>query len=815
MANEQLANNKKHIGMKPKLFIITLLALIVAGCTLEPIPEPEKEGGKIVTITATISPETRVAYEDSNTPGIGGTLEWQTDDQLLLAGYDAGGTYLDCATFNYNGGNSFTGTAVPGADTYKAYYPAGAIVLDNNGNVQLADNFWQQTQSGNNTTAHLRNKLLLFDEVANPINQTFNLELKNDIIRFNLSNIPSGVGTLQKLIWTVETVAGGNTQWATLNIADVVSGTTSLTAYLAFDPTVTKIGAGGKVKITLIGDNSSYEWWSNPIANEKTYDPGKRYYASVSGTWTPAQAKFSYLIEYIWDGYTHQIWQTDASSTSPANLTIDWGDGTSTPIPQGASLSNPIASHTYTNDGDYTVTIYSDQVDPSLKQMPQITFNYNITNENVLSAVLTPFPNMAAEDFSLCFYNSMYLTSFPEDLFRYNTQAKNFTRCFEYCGFADVPANLFKYNTQATDFTSCFRDCFMGFTSIPADLFKYNTQAKNFTGCFYNCNQLNSIPKDLFRYNTQAKNFTSCFECCSISSIPAELFRHNTEATNFSHCFSYCSKLTSIPAELFRYNTLATNFTYCFNSCKLLSSIPTELFKYNTLATHFNQCFMQCIELTSIPEGLFDKNTLALYFSNVFTSCQQITSIPEGLFDKNTLAISFGGSFMHCTQLDSIPKDLFKKNTQAQYFAACFANCHKLTSIPAGLFDNNTQVTSFHQCFYRCMNLTTIPVGLFHNHLEATNFNRCFYDCRKLVLEPGIFPDPGTNANFFVGRTMDFGYCFYNVGLQATSPGTAPELWSFTGGGGATGPTNWTITDCFKGANVTNYNDIPNHWKGI
>jgi hypothetical protein len=40
--------------MKPKLFIITLLTLLVAGCTREPIPQLEEQGGKLVTISATI-----------------------------------------------------------------------------------------------------------------------------------------------------------------------------------------------------------------------------------------------------------------------------------------------------------------------------------------------------------------------------------------------------------------------------------------------------------------------------------------------------------------------------------------------------------------------------------------------------------------------------------------------------------------------------------------------------------------------------------------------------------------------------------------
>lgn len=80
--------------MKSKLFIITLLTLLVAGCTREPLPEPEREGGKIVTISATIPPETRVLYDDTDL-----SLTWQTGDTLLLAGYD-GTTYKGSEKFH-------------------------------------------------------------------------------------------------------------------------------------------------------------------------------------------------------------------------------------------------------------------------------------------------------------------------------------------------------------------------------------------------------------------------------------------------------------------------------------------------------------------------------------------------------------------------------------------------------------------------------------------------------------------------------------------------------------------------------------------
>ena len=265
--------------MKLKLFSITLLAIMVAGCTLEPIPEPEKEMGKMVTITATISPETRVAYDDVNRK-----LAWETGDTLLLAGYD-GTTYKGSEKYHWTSGNSFQGIEVPGATTYKAYYPGEKVTLDANGNVQLAGTFWQQTQSGNGTTAHLSKKLLLYDEEANPLSETFSLVMKNSIIRFDLTNVPQEVGELGEVVWTVET-ATGFFKSMILNVTGVTFSATnsSLTAFLAFDPTVMKIAANGKVSVTLCG--SKWYQWSTTVAAGKTYTAGNRYKATVSSGWT-------------------------------------------------------------------------------------------------------------------------------------------------------------------------------------------------------------------------------------------------------------------------------------------------------------------------------------------------------------------------------------------------------------------------------------------------------------------------------------------------------------------------------------------------
>jgi len=280
--------------MKSKLYIFALLTLLVANCTREPLPEPEKEEAKIVTISASIPPETRVLYDDSDR-----SLAWQTGDTLLLAGYD-GTTYKGSKKFHWTGGKNFQGTEVPGATTYKAYYLAKGITLDETtGEVRLPADFWKQTQNGNNSTAHLRNKLLLFDENANPITQRFSLALKSSIIKLNLTGIPEDAGELYQLIYTVET-ASGVFESVSLDVTGVTfsADLNNITAFLSFDPTeMTNIAANGKVIISLYGEKS-YMWKIDAVTQEKTYAAGKRYTGAVSSGWIEIINPLRYVARY-------------------------------------------------------------------------------------------------------------------------------------------------------------------------------------------------------------------------------------------------------------------------------------------------------------------------------------------------------------------------------------------------------------------------------------------------------------------------------------------------------------------------------------
>ena len=186
----------------------------------------------------------------------------------------------------------FSGISGDGATTYKAYYPA-TVTLDGNGNVQLDDTFWQQTQNG--TIPQLTSATSCSRSTWMLIESDLNLVLNSSIIRFKLKGIPANVGTLQKLIWTVETAQG--TKSMTLNVTGVTlsSSRDSITAFLAFNPTVMQIAPGGKVKITLSGNQSCQ--WSTTVANPKNYIMGNRYKATVNIGWT-LNNPLIYVAEY-------------------------------------------------------------------------------------------------------------------------------------------------------------------------------------------------------------------------------------------------------------------------------------------------------------------------------------------------------------------------------------------------------------------------------------------------------------------------------------------------------------------------------------
>ena len=716
------------------------LAVVASGCNTDDLSDaghtfPDKPAEKM-TIHATTGQQsgTRVAYEDG-AAGMNGKLTWQKGDRLTVMRMNGSDYVAHADDYEYGGTDGatsgpFTGTAITGAgNSWTIYYPHTVAVNTYYATVTLP--MTGQTQTADGNTDHLRNYLLLSSTGIKDLDAGFDLEMQNSIMKFEFSNVPAEVGELTRLVWAAETETDSHircTHYLMLNFAPgAVTFDTdkhTLTAYLAFMPEEMKVKTGGKFTVMLMGDKTYLA--ETTIDGGKTYAAGMRYTAVVDGTsmkWEE-KAVMIFTVRPVGDQFNIPF---PESGTTPAELTVDWGDGTTpTTVASGTALSSKDAfCHSYPlTYVNYNIIITSGQTDKTLQQIPPFGYSNRRDSREKLVSIDTPLLNTAETDFGSCF--SYYaLRSIPEDLFANNPQATNFRDCFSGTSLQSVPEGLFANNLQATDFWGCFSGTLL--QSVPEDLFAHNPQATNFYHCFSLCTSLQSVPEGLFAHNPQVTDFSYCFYKTPLQSVPEGLFAHNPQATNFSYCL-YKTSLQSVPEGLFANNTQAMNFSYCFSGTPL-QSVPESLFANNTQVTNFSYCFFGT-PLQSVPESLFANNTQVTNFKECFKDCTSLESVPTGLFANSPQVKDFTYCFEGCTALQSVPEGLFTNNTQVTNFKECFKDCTSLESVPTGLFANSPQVTDFSGCFEGCTALQSLPSGLFAS-TAATDFN-CFYRCTSL-----------------------------------------------------------------------------------
>ena len=727
--------------MKQIYVALTLaLAVVASGCSTDDLSDtvrtlPDKPAEKM-TIHATTGQQsgTRVAYEDG-AAGMNGKLTWQKGDRLTVVRMNGSDYVAYADDYEYGGtegatSGPFTGTAITDAgNSWTIYYPHTVVVSTYYDTVTLP--MTGQTQTADGNTDHLRNYLLLSSTGIKDLDAGFDLEMQNSIMKFEFSNVPAEVGELTRLVWAAETETDSHircTHYLMLNFAPgAVTFDTdkhTLTAYLAFMPEEMKVKTGGKFTVMLMGDKTYLA--ETTIDGGKTYAAGMRYTAVVDGTsmkWEE-KAVMIFTVRPVGDQFNIPF---PESGTTPAELTVDWGDGTTpTTVASGTALSSKDAfCHSYPlTYVNYNIIITSGQTDKTLQQIPPFGYDRRGSRGKLIS-IDTPLLNTAETDFGSCFNGYISLQSIPEDLFANNPQATNFSCCFYSCtSLRSIPGGLFAHNSQATDFSYCFYETRL--QSIPEDLFANNPQATDFRDCF-NKTLLQSVPEGLFANNPQATNFRDCFSGTSLQSVPEGLFAHNPQATNFSYCL-YKTSLQNVPEGLFANNTQAMNFSYCFSGTPL-QSVPESLFANNTQVTNFSYCFFGT-PLQSVPESLFANNTQVTNFKECFKDCTSLESVPTGLFANSPQVKDFTYCFEGCTALQSVPEGLFTNNTQVTNFKECFKDCTSLESVPTGLFANSPQVTDFSGCFEGCTALQSLPSGLFAS-TAATDFN-CFYRCTSL-----------------------------------------------------------------------------------
>ena len=554
---------------------------------------------------------------------------------------------------------------------------------------------------------------------------------------------------------------------------------------------------------------------------------------------------------------------TTSGNPLPSNLLVDWGDD-SEPLRIKASNEAPseLPSHTYADNGPYTITIKSDAVPGgSEAQVPTLSFADKKELTGVSSHLLLSDGDKLQDVFKDC----SNLVSIPAVLFEKYTGTISFYGTFEGCtSLQTIPAELFKYNTNATEFNRTFQGCTSLGTSqqpIPANLFKYNTNATKFADTFNGCTALAEIPTDLFIYNTHASSFNATFKgCTSITAIPEDLFKYNTQQQtgasgeslyiDFNYTFSGCTSITAIPGNLFKENANAKYFNDTFRGCTgLNTAIPSGLFDNNTAAINFAGTFQDCSNLPGpIPAGLF-KQTKGRSFEGTFDGCSSLGSeenaeyaIPADLFPTNpeesdTNPSIFGNTFRGCSSLRGpIPEALFSNFSKVSRFDGVFQGCSGLTgSIPATLFARNPEVTTFSNAFRDCTGLTgAIPAGLFAVHSVASDFAGAFSGCTKLYPSEDMFIDNDHPANTrFTSSeltSLNFNLMFWNCAsdssleeydeeYELTLSFTLPKIWdpdtyprpntygftvSHNGTFGNSGDTGYGIYDY-----ATNWNDVP------
>lgn len=284
------------LQIKNVLHFMPMLLLLSVSCSEDlSLPEAETLHGKRITIGIAMPAEavTRVVYDDSK---VGSSerdaLTWQENDTIAVVGMDGyypkGIEYFSLTAGAGTTYGQFTGNVPESDGSYKIYHFGNKMELREWSGSPVT-NMSGQIQNGNNSTAHLRNYILLQNEEVDDLTQPLALEMGSAVMKFELTGIPADMGALNRLIWTVETADGPVSHSLGFEQGSVVFNETNrtLTAYLGFltNEDELAIKAGGEFRLWLMGERMYAA--AAVSQNGKTYEAGKRYTAAFSD-WKPA-----------------------------------------------------------------------------------------------------------------------------------------------------------------------------------------------------------------------------------------------------------------------------------------------------------------------------------------------------------------------------------------------------------------------------------------------------------------------------------------------------------------------------------------------
>ena len=262
----------------------------------------------------------------------------------------------------------------------------------------------------------------------------------------------------------------------------------------------------------------------------------------------------------------------DSSGLTP-NLTINWGDTTSSPLISSSTSSDRI--HTYVTAGTYVITISG--------FMPGFRVDNNASIRNLITEIVQwGIVGLRV----INFYGCTNLTAIPGSAslsgvggYTGLSEVSSFASFMRSTRITTIPTDIFDYSPNATTFTDTFSSV-TTLTTAPSGLFNNVPLATTFASCFFACSGLTSVPSTLFDSCPNVVNFSSTFRNCRALTNVLQ-FANNTNVTIFNNIYNMSSTtnaLTGTAPELWN-RTPTPSGTDAFNNCTGLSnfaSIPAN-----------------------------------------------------------------------------------------------------------------------------------------------------------------------------------------------------------------------------------------------
>ena len=281
---------------------------------------------------------------------------------------------------------------------------------------------------------------------------------------------------------------------------------------------------------------------------------------------TPTGLVYTIDLSKIADRENPRTVEAPIAGAYPAEVIVDWGDGTPPQTLNTADGDYP--AHTYADGtGDvFTVTIRN-----ATARFPIIRANnvgtFNTLPTNNISYAITDIQHFAGE-------MGVYATaSYPAAFCNcYNLKYAD-PRMIGYYKWTTI-ANVFRNNAALTGASSQLAN--------PAEsfCFDFGVNLTNMTFVFVSCASITGTPQGRWFANKPGlANVQYIFAGAGITSINAELFQGVETSVNIGGAFNDCDSLTALPAGLFDNCPWITSVNALFDDCGNLDGEPYRFWK--------------------------------------------------------------------------------------------------------------------------------------------------------------------------------------------------------------------------------------------